>query len=55
MSRVGDSTLGIEVSQNFDDKEKREERREKREERREKREERREKREAPRMKNIMNN
>ena len=40
MSRVGDSTLGIEVSRDYDDKEKREERREKREERREKREER---------------
>ena len=45
MSRVGNSTLGIEVSRDYDDKEKREERREKREERREKREERREKRE----------
>ena len=45
MSRVGDSTLGIEVSRDYDDKEKREERREKREERREKRKERREKRE----------
>ena len=32
-------TLGIEVSRDYDDKEKREERREKREERREKREE----------------
>ena len=43
MSRVSDSTLGIEVSRDYDDKEMREERREKREERREKREERREK------------
>ena len=42
MSRVGDSTLGIEVSRDYDDKEKREERREKREERREKTEEKRE-------------
>ena len=50
MSRVGDSTLGIEVSRDYDDKEKREERREKREERREKREERREKREERREK-----
>ena len=31
LSRVGDSTLGIEVSRDYDDKEKREERREKRE------------------------
>ena len=48
MSRVGDSTHGIEASQDHDDKEKREERRakseERREERREKREERREER-----------
>ena len=36
MSRVGDSTHGIEASQDHDDKEKREERREEREERREK-------------------
>ena len=43
LSRVDDSTLGIEVSRDYGDKEKREERREKREERREKREERREK------------
>ena len=50
MSRVGDSTLGIEVSRDYDDKEKREERREKREERREKREEKREKREERREK-----
>ena len=42
MSRVGDSTHGIEASQDHDDKEKREERREEREERREKRAERRE-------------
>ena len=42
MSRVGDSTHGIEASQDHDGKEKREERREKREERREKREESRE-------------
>ena len=40
LSRVGDSTLGIEVSRDYDDKEKREERREQREERREKTEER---------------
>ena len=39
MNRVGDSTHGIEASQDHDDKEKREERREKREERSEKREE----------------
>ena len=37
MSRVSDSTLGIEESRDYDDKEMREERREKREERREKR------------------
>ena len=42
MNRVGDSTHGIEASQDHDEKEKREERREKSEERREKREERRE-------------
>ena len=42
MSRVSDSTLGIEESRDYDDKEMREERREKREERREKREEKRE-------------
>ena len=41
MSRVGDSTHGIEASQDHDDKEKREERREKSEERREKKEEKR--------------
>ena len=41
MSRVGDSTHGIEASQDHDDKEKREETREKRGERREKREDRR--------------
>ena len=40
MSRVGDSTHGIEASQDHDDKEKREERREEREERREKTEDR---------------
>ena len=40
MSRVGDSTHGIEASQDHDDKEKREERREEREERREKPEDR---------------
>ena len=34
---MSDSTLGIEVSRDYDDKEMREERREKREERREKR------------------
>ena len=34
MSRVGDSTHGIEASQDHDDKEKREERREKKEEKR---------------------
>ena len=34
LSRVGDSTLGIEVSRDYDDKEKGEERREKREEKR---------------------
>ena len=45
MSRVSDSSLGIEVSRHYNDKEMREERREKREERREKREERRKKRE----------
>ena len=45
MSRVGDSTHGIEASQDHDDKEKREERRAKSQERREKREERRKKRE----------
>ena len=39
MSRVGDSTHGIEASQDHDDKEKREERREKSEERRENKEE----------------
>ena len=50
MNRVGDSTHGIEASQDHDDKEKREERREKSEERREKREERREKREERREK-----
>ena len=50
MSRVSDSTLGIEESRDYDDKEMREERREKREERREKREERREKRESIREK-----
>ena len=42
MNRVGDSTHGIEASQDHDDKQKREERREEREKRREKREERRE-------------
>ena len=41
MSRVGDSTHGIEASQDHDDKEKREERREKSEERRDKKEEKR--------------
>ena len=41
-------TLGIEVSRDYDDKEKREERREKREERRQKRKERRQKREEER-------
>ena len=41
MNRVGDSTHGIEASQDHDDKEEREERREKSAERREKREERR--------------
>ena len=46
MSRVGDSTHGIEASQDHDDKEKREERREKREERREMGEDRREKEEG---------
>ena len=50
MNRAGDSTHGIEASQDHDDKEKREERREKSEERREKREERREKREERREK-----
>ena len=50
MSRVGDSTHGIEASQDHDDKEKREERRETGGERREKREERREKREERREK-----
>ena len=40
LSRVSDSTLGIEVSRDYDDKEMREERREKREERREKKKER---------------
>ena len=45
MSLVSDSSLGIEVSRHYNDKEMREERREKREERGEKREERREKRE----------
>ena len=39
MSRVGDSTHGIEASQDHDDKEKREERRAKSEERRKKRKE----------------
>ena len=39
MSRVSDSTLGIEESRDYDDKEMREERREKREERREKKKE----------------
>ena len=48
MSRVGDSTHGIEASQDHDDKEKREERRAKSEERRERREERREKKEERR-------
>ena len=48
MSRVGDSTHGIEASQDHDDKEKREERRAKNEERRERREEGREKREETR-------
>ena len=38
MTRVGDSTHGIEASQDHDDKQKREERREEREERREKKE-----------------
>ena len=47
-SRVGDSTHGIEASQDHDDKEKREERRAKSEERRERREERREKKEERR-------
>ena len=50
MNRAGDSTHGIEASQDHDDKEKREERREKREERRAKREERGEKREERRKK-----
>ena len=45
MNRTGDSTHGIEASQDHDDKEKREKRRKKSAERREKREERREKRE----------
>ena len=36
---MSDSTLGFEVSRDYDDKEMKEERREKREERREKREE----------------
>ena len=45
MSRVGDSTHGIEASQDHDDKEKREERREEKEERRKKREKGRDKRE----------
>ena len=45
-------TLGIEVSRDYDDKEKREERREKREETREKREERREKRSQKRPPEI---
>ena len=49
MNRVGDSTHGIEASQDHDDKEKREERREEREERREKREKRRDKREDRRQ------
>ena len=48
MNRVGDSTHGIEASQDHDDKEKREERRAKSEERRERREERREKKEERR-------
>ena len=43
MNRVGDSTHGIEASQDHDDKEERAERREKSAERTEKREERREK------------
>ena len=43
MSRVGDSTHGIEASQDHDDKEKREERKARSEERRERREERMEK------------
>ena len=52
MSRVGDSTHGIEASQDHDDKEKREERREKSEERREKKEEKRDpKRGRPRSPN----
>ena len=50
MNRAGDSTHGIEASQDHDDKEKREERREKRAERRAKREERGEKREERRKK-----
>ena len=52
MSRVGDSTHGIEASQDHDDKEKREERRAKSEERREKREERRKKREERAEKSL---
>jgi len=40
LSRVSDSSLGIEVSRHYNDKEMREERREKREERREKKKER---------------
>ena len=45
MNRVGDSTHGIEASQDHDDQEKKEESRERSDERREKREERRKKRE----------